>query len=116
MKKLSAVVIEMASSILRPVHVPPSTEAGHAALLLAHIAWNRELDSAKASSSTQYEQVLKKFAESKPDFAKELKSEDFEGLIAELRAYKRRHHPTDKRFIMVCGTTPEGKVHVEWKE
>ena len=116
MSKLSAVLIEMASTVLRSSHLAPSTEAAHAALLLAHVAWNRELHPGKDSSPTQYQEVLKEFAKSKPDFAKELKSDDFEALIAELRAYKRCRHPADTRFIMVCGMTPEGKVHVEWKE
>jgi hypothetical protein len=116
LNKLSAILIEMASMILRPSRGAPSVEAGHAALLLAHVGWNREIDPAMAPTREQYRALLREFAESKPDFGKDLKSYDFEALIEEMRSYKRSRHPVDKRLIMVCGMTPNGNVHVEWKE
>ena len=64
----------------------------------------------------QYRALLKEFAESNPDFAEDLISDDFEALIDKMRAYKRASHPTDRRVIMACGITPKGNVHVEWKE
>ena len=93
-----------------------STEAAHAALLLAHVGWNREIDPDSAPTREQYQTLLKEFAESKPDFAEELKSDDFDALITEMQSYKRSRYSTDTRLIMACGITPKGNVHVEWKE
>ena len=114
MKKLSAIIIEMAETVLvRPVNLV-CDEAAHAALLLAHVGWNREIEADGTPTREQYETLLKAFAKSNREFAKDLRSDDFDALITELRLYKRRLYPKDVRFISVCGTTPTGNVHVEW--
>jgi hypothetical protein len=43
-----------------------------------------------------------------------LKSNDIDGMIDELIQYKKAHYADDRRRILVCGGTPEGKIHVEW--
>lgn len=116
MKKLSTILIEMAETVLVRSRNLVSDEAAHAALLLAHVAWNREIQANGSPTREQYEILLKKFAKSNREFVKELRSDDFEALIAELRLYKRREFPGDARFISVCGTTQKGNVHVEWTE
>jgi len=114
LKKLSAIIIEMAETVLtRPGNIV-CYEAAHAALLLAHVGWNREIRADGPPTREQYEILLKEFAKSNREFLKDLVSDDFEALIAELRLHKRRWYPRDTRFIIVCGTTLTGKVHIEW--
>jgi hypothetical protein len=43
-RPLSAIIKEMAFTVLRRPEAPPSTETAHTALLLAHIGWNRPID------------------------------------------------------------------------
>ena len=116
MKKLSAIIIEMAETVLARPENMVCGEAAHAALLLAHVGWNREIQADAPPTREQYEILLKEFAKSNREFVKDLRSDDFDALIAELRLYKRRTYPKDTRFISVCGTTPTGNVHVEWTE
>jgi len=116
LKKLSAIIIEMAETVLARPGNMVCDEAAHAALLLAHVAWNREIQADGPPTREQYEILLKEFAKSNREFVKDLRSDDFDALIAELRLYKRRRYPKDPRFISVCGTTPKGSVHVESTE
>ena len=113
MKKRSKIIVEMAETVLiRPANLV-SDEAAHAALLLAHVAWNREVQPDSTPSREEYEMLLRALANSNREFAKDLKSGGFGALITELRSYKRRRYLTDARFITICGTTPAGNVHVE---
>jgi hypothetical protein len=116
LKKLSAIIIEMAETVLARPENMACDEAAHAALLLAHVGWNREIIADGPPTREQYETLLKEFAKSNREFVKDLRSDDFDALIAELRSYKRRRYPKDTRFISVCGTMPTGNVHVEWTE
>ncbi len=116
LKKLSAIIIEMAETVLARPGNMVCDEAAHVALLLAHVAWNREIQAHGLPTRKQYEALLKEFAKSNREFVKDLRGHDFDALIAELRLYKRRRYPKDTRFISVCGTTPTGNVHVEWTE
>lgn len=116
LKKLSAIIIEMAETVLARPGNMVCDEAAHAALLLAHVGWNREIQADGPPTCEQVEIVFKEFAKSNREFVKDLRSDDFDALIAELRLYKRRRYPKDTRFISVCGTTPKGSVHVEWTE
>ena len=116
MKKLSAIIIEMAETVLARPGNRVCDEAAHAALLLAHVGWNREIQADGPPTRAQYKTLLKEFAKSNREFVKDLRSDDFDALIAELRLYKRRRYPKDTRFISVCGTAPTGNVHVEWTE
>jgi len=115
-KKLSAIIVELAETVLvRPGHAV-CDEAAHAALLLAHVAWNREIREDGPPTRKQYETLLKRFAKSNRAFVKDLRSAAFDALISDLRSYKRQRYPKDDRFITVCGTAPNGNVHVEWTE
>lgn len=116
LKKLSAIIIEMAETVLARPRNMVCDEAAHAALLLAHVGWNREIQADGPPTCEQVEILFKEFAKSNREFVKDLRSDDFDALIAELRLYKRRRYPKDTRFISVCGTTPKGSVHVEWTE
>lgn len=108
-RPLSAIIKEMASTILRRPEAPPSSEAAHAALLLAHIAWNRRND----TQTPDYRPMLGEFEASNPSLWDELKSTDPDELIAELAAYRERHHRDDQRYLVICGMRGES-VHAEW--
>jgi hypothetical protein len=71
-RPLSAIIKEMVLTILRRPGAPPSAEAAHAALLLAHIAWNRRTD----SEAPDYRLMLGEFEASNPNLWDELKSTD----------------------------------------
>ncbi len=47
-----------------------------------------------------------------PDLWEWLTSTDCEAIIEEMRAYKRRNHPHDQRFIKACGINMKGNVEV----
>lgn len=108
-RPLSAIIKEMAFTVLRRPEAVPSSEAAHAALLLAHIAWNRRSD----RGTPHYRPMLSEFEASNPALWEELKSADPEELIAELAAYRERHHRNDQRYLVVCGMRG-AEVHAEW--
>lgn len=108
-RPLSAIIKEMAFTVLRRPGAPPSTEAAHTALLLAHIAWNRPTD----TRTPDYRQMLSEFEASNPDLWDELTSNDPDELIAELAAYRELHHRNDRRYLVVCGMRGDD-VHAEW--
>ena len=114
--KLSAIMIDIAESILvRPVE---ETESGgvHAALLLAHVAWNQEVDFRKADTTQQYLELIKDIEKHEGESVRaSLKSKDLEELIRELRDFKKRAYPEDKRFIVLCGINEKGNVQVGWR-
>jgi hypothetical protein len=53
-KKLSEVMIEMAKQLLKKPQEIPSSEPFHVALLLATVAWNREVVGDDFQSNDQY--------------------------------------------------------------
>jgi hypothetical protein len=55
-KKLSRVMLEMAETVLADPSRTPSSEAAHAALLLASVAWNRSI--LREPTTTGYSQML----------------------------------------------------------
>jgi hypothetical protein len=111
MRKLSEIIKEMACAVLKEPAAVPSSEAAHAALLMAHVAWNRP--NGLAAGHTAYADMLRQFERSKPSFWSELNSSETEALIAQLVAYKEHHHRHDRRQVVVCGMRG-GNVHVEW--
>lgn len=113
MRKLSEIIKEMACVVLKDAVREPSSEAAHAALLIAHVAWNRA--NGTATGRLAYADVLQAFENSNPGFWSELRSSDPEGLIAELVTYKEQHYGHDNRQLVVCGIRGD-KVHVEWVE
>ena len=78
----------MACTVLRQPEAQPSSEAAHAALLLAHVAWNR----AAGFGTPDYRPILREFETSNPSLWNELTSSDAEVLIAALARYKQVHH------------------------
>lgn len=112
-RPLSAIIKELSLTVLRQPEAVPSSEAAHAALLFAHVAWNRSR--AIGVSATDYGPMLRQFEASNPRLWNELKSSDAELLIAELAAYKQAHYSNDHRHIVVCGMRGDN-VHVEWIE
>ena len=114
--KLSGILIEMTNFILRREPELTSDEAALSALLLAQYAWNREADSRRAAALPVYHKIMKHLLDDNPSCLSELHSTDCEALIQRLILWKRQHHPRDRRFITVCGTTPWGTVRVEWDD
>ncbi len=112
---LSAIMIEFAQEILAQPLEMTSGEGAHCALALAQVAWNREIEpDGIYAGAAQYLQLLATFEADNPQARADLASYDCEALIEQLRRRKRERYPDDDRLIHVCGTTPEGNVHVEW--
>ena len=111
-RKMSEIMEEMSMRFLRNPDGPPSSEAVHVALFFANVAWNEcvGLDGAREG----YRSVWESIEADNPALWNELKSNDINGMIDELMEYKKAHYPDDRRRILVCGGTPEGKIHVEW--
>lgn len=107
--KMSDIMKNLAMMCFRETHTLPSSEAVHASLLLANIAWNRAL----GRDTPDYEDLLMVFTRSKPKLWSELKSANTEALIETLRQAKELRYPTDRRVVLVCGMR-EGNVRVEW--
>lgn len=116
MKKLSGFILALAENALAQPSEKTSREGIAAALLLAQVAWNRVVDPIGGDLAGHYRKGLKELEQENPKFLKELKSRDFETLIHELMQLKAAHHPTDGRFIHVCGLTAENNVRVEWRD
>lgn len=112
-KEMSAILKEMALTMLVNPHAIPSTEAAAAALLLSHIAWNRANGVAIAESDC--EAALAEIQGERPDLWREFRSPDASRLISDLLVYKRCHYPRDNRRITACILHPD-KVRVEWTE
>lgn len=110
-RPLSGILKDMAFTVLRRPEAVPSSEAAHAALLFAHLAWNRRVD----ARTPDYRPMLSEFEASNPNLWAELTSTDPEALITQLAAYRERHHRNDHRYLVVCGMRGE-QVHAEWTE
>jgi len=108
--KLSSIIKKIAMNMLKKPKRPPSSEAAHAALLLAHLGWNRAL----GYPEFEYVSLLESFEAERPSFWQELKSNDPEYLISVAEKEKLHFGPHDRRVIVVCGMR-EGNVRVEWQ-
>ena len=111
-RKLSAILIDMAKLALKEPEAVPAATGANAALVLAAAAWNREARGDEISPPESYRPLLSEFEKMHPDLWESLISTDCEALIAEMRAYKRRNHPHDRRFIRACGINKKGNVEV----
>jgi len=107
--KMSGIIKELAFLSLRNSHAIPSSEAAHAALLFAQVAWNREL----GHDMPDYRELLNVFLRSNPNLWSELRSRDTEEMIEIMRKAKKQRYPMDRRVIVVSGMR-EQNVHVEW--
>jgi tetratricopeptide (TPR) repeat protein len=114
-EKLSAIVIEMAETILNAPGKDVSDESANAALLLVLVAWNRDVYGDNFAPEGVYKQLFKELEKSNSAYRESLKSVDFEKLIEGLRKYKRTHYPNDNRYINTCGINEKGNVNVQWK-
>jgi len=110
-RKLSDIMKELAGAVLRDPRAVPSSEAAHAALLLAHVAWNRSLG--HPIREAQYRPMLDEFEQVNPELWNELRGNDPEQMIRSLAELKRTRYPQDERVIQMCGMRG-GNVHVEW--
>jgi hypothetical protein len=113
MQKLSAVVKDMAMTLLKSPDSVPSGEAAHAALLFVHVAWNKSLGNDDAYRN--YQIILDRLEGSNPALWNEFITSDHEAILADLARYKEEHYPDDRRVIVVCGMR-EDNVHVEWTD
>lgn len=111
MKKMSEIILEMATTLLKHPDAFPSTEAAHAALLFAHIAWNKAIGIKITDKG--YRNVLKEFKTSNPKLWDEFKLTNHKEIIESLISFKNDHYPEDSRVIQVCGMRGVN-VHVEW--
>lgn len=110
--KLSAILIELAKVALKEPEAVPAPAGVNAALVLATAAWNREVRGDHWAPAESYLPLLSEFEQLHPDLWTSLATRDCEALIDKMRAYKRRHHPGDQRFVRACGINTKGKVEV----
>ena len=116
MQKMSKVILGLAEQVQAQATEKSSREAIAAALLLAHVAWNRAVDPLGGDQVGYYRKVLGALEAENPKCLRELKSTDCEAIIQDLMKLKATRYPTDDRIIRVCGITPENNVHVEWHQ
>jgi hypothetical protein len=114
MHKLSKLILSLAQEALDKPTKDSSREAVTAALLLAHVAWNRVVDPLGGHQIGHYRKVLRALKAVNPKCLAELKTTDCEALIQDLVKIKAARFSADDRFIRVCGLTAESNVHVEW--
>jgi hypothetical protein len=111
---MSEVLRGLAERLLAQPSEKTSAEGVAAALLLAHVAWNRAVDPLAADQVGHYRKGLAVLRAENPKYLRELKSTDAEAMIRELVAFKRALYPADDRIITLCALTPQHTVRVEW--
>jgi hypothetical protein len=114
MQKMSKVLLGLAERLLAKPAEKTSSEGCAAALLLAHVAWNRAVDPLGGDQVGHYRKGLAAFQTENPKCLRELKSADCEAMIQELVDLKRALYPADDRIIRLCALTPQQTVRVEW--
>ncbi len=114
MRKMSKVLVDLAERLLAQPAEETSSEGCAAALLLAHVAWNRAVDPLGGDQIGQYRKGLAAFQAENPKCFKELKSTDWETMIQQLVTLKRALDPGDDRIISLCAMTSQQTVRVEW--
>jgi hypothetical protein len=108
-QKLSTIIWELARMGFRDPQAVPSSEAAHAVLLFAHVAWNRTL----GHDLSAFEELLEVYVRSNPKLWSELCSRNAEALIKMMRQAKEQRYAADRRVVVVCGIR-EQNVHIEW--
>jgi hypothetical protein len=114
MQKMSQLILALAQRALAKLTQESSPEAVAAALLRAHVAWNRAVAPLGGDQVGYYRKVLDALQAENPKCLRELKGTDCEALIQDLVKLKETRYLTDDRIIRVCGITPKNNVHVEW--
>ena len=112
-KQMSVILKEMALTLFADADAIPSSEAVAAALLLAHVAWQRA--NGDDFPDTAYGAALIEMERERPTLWHELKSPDAATLVADLVAYKKSRYPGDRRKVVACGAY-DNKVRVEWTD
>ncbi|MDD2882638.1 MAG: hypothetical protein PHQ58_19630 [Rhodoferax sp.] len=107
--KMSEIMKNLAMLCFRDTKTVPSSEAVHASLLLANVAWNRAL----GREVPDYEDLLMVFTRSKPELWSELRSGKTEALIESMCMAKEQLYPMDRRVVLICGMR-ESNIRVEW--
>ena len=111
---MSKVILALAEQALAQPTEKSSREAVAAALVLAHVAWNRAVDPLGGDQIGHYRKVLRALQAENPKCLRELKATDCEAMIQDLVKLKTTCHPKDDRIIRLCGLTAENNVRVEW--
>ena len=111
-RKLSEIIIEIAMQGLVSQKYAHS-EAMHALMFLAYVAWNRDTKSSDYVPKDQYIGFRSQFHLPKSKIRKELVSDDWETIINRMIVYKREHFPDDRRIITVCEYTKRRTLRVE---
>ena len=114
MQKMSKILLDLAERLLAQPAERTSSEGAAAALLLAHVAWNRAVDPLGGDQIGQYREGLAALKAENPKCLQELKHNDCEAMIEELVRLKRALYPADDRIIRLCALTPQHTVRVEW--
>lgn len=107
-------MIEMAQQLLKMPDKIPSSESAHVALLLANVAWNREVIGDDFQINKQYSYLIKEIEKYDSNLWNDLVSTDCEAMISQLRQYKRQNYLFDTREITSCGTNERGNIQVIW--
>ena len=111
-RKMSEIMKEMGERLLRKPGDTVSSEAAHVALMFANFAWNEAVGIVHPRKS--YRSAWEQIEAENPQMWSDFKSTDVDAMMDDLIQFKKHHYPDDRRRILVCGTTDEGKVHVEW--
>ena len=111
-KPASAILIEMAQSILRTDEDPPK-EIVYLAILLAQAAWNKSLGT---EIRPEFFQSLRDIERTHRGLWRCFRASDVSTLIDRLVALKQSHYPDDHRQIVRCSMTDEVKIRAEWRE
>jgi len=111
---MSKVLLSLAERLLAQPVEKTSSEGAAAALLLAHVAWNRTVDPLVADHVGHYRKLIAAFKAENPKCLKELTGTNCEAMIQELMTLKRSLYPNDDRIVRLCGFTPWHAVRVEW--
>jgi hypothetical protein len=114
MQKMSKVLRDLAERLLAQPAEKTSGEGAAAALLLAHVAWNRAVDPVGGDQVGHYRKGLFALKAENPRCLQELNSTDCEAMIQELADLKRALYPDDHRISRLCALTPQQTVRVEW--
>ena|ERR1035438_7775165 len=114
MQEMSKLILGLAERMLAQLPEKTSGEGVAAALLLAHVAWNRAVDPLGGDQVGYYRKILRALEAENPKCLRELKSTDCEAMIQELMNLKLALHPDDDRIIRLCGITERKTVRVEW--
>jgi hypothetical protein len=114
MQKMSKVILDLAERLLAQPAEKTSSEGCAAALLLAHVAWNRTVDPLGGDQLGLCRKGMSALKAENPKCLRELKSKDCEAMIQELVNLKRALYPADDRIIRLCALNPQQTVRVEW--